>query len=275
MKSFEFETWDAGRLTVNRECADVFRANGLTTFDSLMNYAGGTVAKNVLRERTTTRFDILNRHGVSQAFYIKRHGRPPWKEYVKPLFRLTTPILGARNEWNAILRFHELGIPTMVPVCLGDDGKTSFLVTRSLEGFQKLSEWMTSHLASLPKNGDIAKVRGILHRVAEIARTMHNAGLHHQDFYLTHLLLPLDESAAGIHVIDLGRVRSKQTLGTRWIVKDLAQLNYSAHCVSRSDRKRFLNAYLGHRTTRQDRRLLTRIEKKSQAIARHSRKNSL
>src|SRR5262245_24031796 len=98
-----------------------------------MNYNGGTVAKNVLRERTTTRFDISNREGVSQAFYIKRHGRPPWKEYVKPFFRLTTPILGARNEWNAILRFHELGIPTMLPACLGDDGKTSFLVTRSLE----------------------------------------------------------------------------------------------------------------------------------------------
>lgn len=275
MKSFAFETWDGGRLTVNSQSADVFRANGLTTFDSLMNYDGGTVAKNVLRERTTTRFVLPGSDHAPQAFYIKRHGRPPWKEYVKPFFRLTTPILGARNEWNAILRFHELGIPTMVPVCLGDDGKTSFLVTRSLEGFQKLSEWMASQVSSPPQNGAIAKVRRVVERVAEITRVMHTAGLHHQDFYLGHLLLPLDESTEGIHVIDLGRVREQRTLGTRWIIKDLAQLNYSARFVSRSDRKRFLNAYLGHRTTPRDRRLLGRIERKSQAIARHSRKNSL
>ena len=36
-------------------------------------------------------------------------------------------------------------------------------------------------------------------------------------------------------------------LARRWIVKDLAQLNYSASGVSASDRLRFLTAYLGHR----------------------------
>lgn len=275
MRSFEFETWDGGHLTVNREWADVFRSNGLTTFESLMEYNGGTVAKNVLRERTTTRFVLPARDGSSQAFYIKRHGKPPWKEYIKPFFRLTLPILGARNEWNAILHFHELGIPTMIPVCLGDDGRTSFLVTHSLEGFQKLSEWMAAQVAAPDIDGNADKVRQVVTRVAEIARTMHAAGLHHQDFYLGHLLLPLDESVDGIHVIDLGRVRRKQRLGTRWIVKDLAQLDYSARFASNSDRKVFLDAYLGREATDCDRRLLGQISRKSQAIARHSRKNSL
>ena len=95
--------------------------------------------------------------------------------------------------------------------------------------------------------------------MADVARTMHAAGLHHQDFYLTHLMVPQRGPAAPIHVLDLGRVRFQPRLARRWIVKDLAQLNYSAVGVSASDRLRFLTRYLGHRPTRDDRALVTRI----------------
>jgi len=275
LRNFEFESLDEGRLIINREWRGLFTANGLATFDSLMQHSGGTVAKNVLRERTTTRFELTGADRRVQAFFIKRHGRPPWKEYVKPLLRLTTPILGARNEWNAILRFHEMDIPTMIPVCLGESRGTSFLVTKALEGFQKLSEWMDEQRPESLHNGQAAKVRDVIQRVAEIAKAMHGAGMHHQDFYLTHLLLPLDESADGIHVIDLGRVRRRRPLSSRWIIKDLAQLNYSAPMVSRSDRRRFLDIYLGRPAGRGDHRLVKCIKRKSESIARHSKKNGL
>ena len=72
MKSFEFEQWDSDRLTVNCEAADILRKNGLTTFDALFGMEGGTVAKNFLRERITTRFMLSNGNGSEQAFYIKR-----------------------------------------------------------------------------------------------------------------------------------------------------------------------------------------------------------
>ena len=274
MKSFAFDGWDGGRLTVNREFAPLLTQHALTTFDAIANYSGGQVAKNVLRERTTARLDLEDADGTSRTLYLKRHQRPGAWELMKPLFRLARPIVGARNEWEAILRFHACGIATMVPVALGESGSRSFLVTEGIADCEKLTAWMQAHQHSR-QNGQLGSLRDIVAGVADVARTMHAAGLHHQDFYLTHLMVPQRGRSATIHVLDLGRARFQPRLARRWIVKDLAQLNYSAAGVSSSDRLRFLTRYLGHRPTRNDRALVTRIVRKSGAIARHSRKNGL
>ncbi|GAB4158509.1 MAG: lipopolysaccharide core heptose(I) kinase RfaP [Planctomycetaceae bacterium] len=273
MKSFEFEQWDRGRFTVNAEFADLFRAHQLDTFNALMNYSDGEVAKALLRERVTTRFSLQNHEGVETMFYIKRHRRPPWKEYLKPLLRFTWPILGAENEWNAILGFHQAGINTMIPVALGKQAGESFLVTQAIENCEKLSDWMESRLK--PDRRDDTETARIVEELADITRRMHSAGLHHQDYYLTHFLLPHDSHQRGIHVIDLGRARRLAGLSRRWIVKDLAQLNYSAHLFNDDDRERFLKTYFGRPLTRSDQRLLKTVLRKTERIARHSRKNRL
>jgi heptose I phosphotransferase len=274
VKSFAFDVWDSGRLTVNREFAPLLKQHSLTTFAAIADYSGGQVAKNVLRERTTTRLDLADNDGSTRTLYLKRHLRPGWFELVKPLLRFTLPIIGARNEWEAILRFHEVGIPTMIPVALGENGDRSFLMTEAIEGRLKLTAWMDSHKGGL-HNGELATLRKIAVGVADVARTMHSAGMHHQDFYLTHLMMPQTGTPAPIHVLDLGRVRYQRRLARRWIVKDLAQLNYSAASVAASERLRFLAHYLGRELMRSDRALVSRIVSKSQAIARHSRKNGL
>jgi heptose I phosphotransferase len=274
VKSFAFDEWDGGRLTVNREFAPLLTRHALTTFDSIANFSGGQVAKNVLRERTTTRLDLMEADGATRTLYLKRHQQPGLWELVKPLFRLTRPIVGARNEWEAILRFHEVGIATMVPVALGEAEGRSFLMTQGIEGCQKLTAWMETHQQTL-HNGQLASLRKIVDGVADVARTMHAAGLHHQDFYLTHLMVPQSGPVTPIRVLDLGRARFQPRLARRWVVKDLAQLNYSAADVSSSARLRFFVHYLGRKMTDRDRPLLTSIVRKSRAIARHSRKNGL
>jgi len=44
VKSFAFDGWDGGRLTVNREFAPLLQQHALTTFDAIANFAGGSVA---------------------------------------------------------------------------------------------------------------------------------------------------------------------------------------------------------------------------------------
>jgi heptose I phosphotransferase len=186
----------------------------------------------------------------------------------------------------------------MTPVALGESGANSFLVTEALEGCTKLSElrfdeahesqvsrpWtlVTSRapltLALSPEDGSegTRTSRKVIAQVARVAKRMHGAGLHHQDFYLGHLLLPNGANGNDtVYVIDLGRVRKQQPLASRWIVKDLAQLNYSARHISLTDRLRFLREYLGRRIGPDDKRLLARIASKTASIARHSKKNSL
>lgn len=274
---FEFEHWDNGRLTVNRAMAALLRAQGLTTFDAFYQHQGGTVAKNLLKERTTTRIELTDSQNTIHPFYLKRHGPSPWKEYIKPLLRLTRPILGARNEWDAILHFHELGIQTMMPVVLGESGRNSFLLTQSIENCIKLSDWMEQHLAPTHNANQQhdPEAEAIMRELGRIARLMHSAGMHHQDFYLTHFLRPVQSEGRKIHVIDLGRVRKRKHLSKRWIVKDLAQLNYSAHLFSEQHRQSFLEAYFDKPLRSIDRGLLQKIDRKSAAIARHSQKNQL
>ena len=274
MKRFEYEDWDSGRLRVNRQFVSVLRANGLTSFQSLMEFQGGSIAKNVRPDRVTTRFVLTDQCGREQAFYIKRHDPPSWKEYVKPLLRLTWPIIGARNEWNAIIRFHQAGIRTMTPVAFGQHAAHSFVVTQAIEGCRKLSDWAGEHLSAPPRSFN-RQTRELIDSVADVTRWMHNVGLHHQDFYLCHLLVPETNGRRDVIVIDLGRARFQRRLSRRWIVKDLAQLNYSAPRCSRSERCRFLRSYLGRRFRVKDRRLIRKILRKSQRIARHSEKNRL
>jgi heptose I phosphotransferase len=282
LAAFELETWDHGRLIVNHSFANLLRRQHWTTFEVIWSHtAEAAVAKKLRTDRVTLRFN-LDDSGRERSFYIKRHGRSSLKEYIKPLMSLRWPILGARNEWNALLAFHEANLPTMTPVALGQHGAHSFLITEGLEGCTKLSELQAN--AGEGGKTSLARQTGnlshVVHRVAHVTQRMHNAGLHHQDYYLGHLLLPNHTASCRsaedrIYVIDLGRVRRQKPLATRWIVKDLAQLNYSARDVSRTDRLRFLREYLGHRIGAQDKRLIAQIAAKTATIARHSEKNRL
>ena len=268
---FELETWDSGKLIVNKAFAGLFRHHDWQTFAAIWSRtADAAIAKKLRTDRITLRF-ILNDNGVERPFYIKRHGRSYWKEYLKPLLRLTWPILGARNEWNAILDFHEIGLPTMTPVAFGESGTDSFLITESLENCVKLSDVLanTTKVLQIPSSHRLISIN-----VANLARSMHGAGLHHQDFYLGHLMQS-QTCPETIYIIDLGRVQKQKPLSQRWIVKDLAQLNFSASAIPLFERLRFLRDYLGRPLTEKDRPLMARIQAKTNAIARHSRKNRL
>ncbi len=266
MTNLAFEDWDDGRLRVNRAFAPILQDNGLASFSALMNHSGGTVAKQLLAERTTTRITLSG----SKSFYLKRHTPPPLKEYVKPLLRLTWPILGAANEWRALLQFHAAGIPSMTPVALGRSGRHSFVLTEALEGYVKLSHWLEGD----PPPEQLSLVGS---KVAELAKRMHAAGLHHQDFYAGHLLLKPVDGSVDLRVIDLGRARRFRWLAKRWIIKDLAQLDYSTRQLTARQKVRFLQAYLGGtgRLDAPQKELAGRVIAKSGRIARHSQKNRL
>ncbi len=270
--SFTIADWDAGRLQVNVAFADVLQQNNFNTFDSLMRYEGGAVAKHLIAERPTTRIELTSPTGPIVCF-LKRHAPAKLKEYLKPLIRLRWPRVGARPEWEAIRHFHEVGIPTMTPVAWGQNGRESLLVTLAIDGCEKLSDWMKrTARPSTPQQ--VANARRIIREVAEVARKMHQAGMHHQDFYAGHILIP-DDASRGIHILDLGRVRRCRHLSLIWIVKDLAQLHYSAPWFTAADRLRFLETYLGRSLQPQDRALIHRILRKSQGIRKHSRKHGL
>lgn len=277
----DFEDWDRGRLRVNAAFGPVLKANRLTTFEALFDFAGGTVVREVGSRRTARIVLQAADAPRDQTFFLKRHSAPRLSERLRPLFSLSLPIVGARNEWEGILKFHAAGIPTMTPVAFGECDDRSLVMTQDLGTPRTLLDWVNAAAGdrSGPSPGDPAESPAARHelisRVAGIARRMHAAGLHHQDFYLNHMLWCGKPEALDIRVIDLGRVRKPRRLSRRWILKDLAQLDFSARKLSCADRLRFLRLYLGRPFRPDDRWLVRGIVLKSRHIGAHTAKNGL
>lgn len=212
----------------------------------------GETVKHVVADRRTSRFERAGR-----VFYMKAHRGVGWPEIIKNLLRFRWPVLGARNEWEAIHAFERLGVPTMSIAAYGEQGcnpahRQSFLITDALEETEDLEQWLPT--LDLSRVADVRLKRAIIRKLGEIARVLHGRGLNHRDFYLCHFRLDLsagrpDPAAVKLYVMDLHRVQQRRATPQRWAVKDVAGLIYSAVNVegrplfSQTDVVRFIRAY--------------------------------
>lgn len=196
----------------------------------------GEVFKCIQNRRTFR----IERQG--RGFFIKCHRGVGWREILKNLVTCKLPVLGAGNEWHAIHRLLELGVETMTPVAFGEEGvnpaqQRSFLVTKELVNCISLEHYCEQWRVQPPS---VRHKRRLIRHLASIARTLHEHGVNHRDFYLCHFLLqqPWDGSVEDLKlfVIDLHRVQIRKDTPRRWRIKDLAALYFSAQGVGLTQR---------------------------------------
>lgn len=207
----------------------------------------GKVYRDV-KGRRTLQFSL-----GGKSFFVKNHLGVGWAEILKNLLQLRLPILGAQNEWRAIQKLNELGITTMTAVGFGSRGwnpatRESFIVTEDLAETISLEDLCREWRDTRPSYKFKQK---LLERLAEISRGLHRGGVCHRDFYLCHFLLPrsmADGESSGaieLYVIDLHRALIKNPLSSRWIIKDVSGLLYSAMDIGLTQRDffRFIRLY--------------------------------
>ncbi|AWI76854.1 lipopolysaccharide core heptose(I) kinase RfaP [Parazoarcus communis] len=219
--------------------------------------------------RRTLRFEIDGR-----GYYLKLQNGVSWRRIAEELVHLRRPVLGAGNEWNAIGRCHELGVPTMTAVGFGERGsgparRDSFIVTEAIEPAIDLDEFTRNWREQAPHP---ALKHALIRAVASIARRLHEGGVNHRDFYLCHFLMRTDPEPAAdafeLALIDLHRAQLRSHTPRRWRDKDLAGLYFSALDIglTRRDKLRFLQTYfpgaLRH-TLQTERRLLAYLEREA------------
>jgi hypothetical protein len=104
---------------------------------------------------------------------------------------------------------------------------------------------------------------------------MHQSGFNHRDFYLCHLLIGTEENNKDeLFIVDLHRVDVRKKVPERWIIKDLAALNYSSKSINitRTDKLRFLKYYLSTcKISEQEKRFILKIIKKTNRMIKHAR----
>ena len=204
--------------------------------------------------RRRSRLTMHDLMGGDRVLYLKRFLRPPLKAQIERV-RLGTWRHGtAWIEWNNIRRLQAIGVPTMRPIAFAEKVAGiwelgSLLCTEQVPG-ESLEKW-------LPKawKGEAARFgqpwrAQAVKQLAGMIRRLHAAALCHRDLYTSHIFVKVEQDGkVCFHLIDLQRMFRAGLRKRRWFVKDLAALAASAprELISRTDRLRFLRAYLGPR----------------------------
>jgi hypothetical protein len=268
-------------ILINPDYQDQLMQLNLTSFDLVWNFRGGDTFKKI-PARSVTRIDF-EQDDIGNAFYLKRHNPERVKSSIrdsqKPSkTRLSQGILELKN----IIEFRDHDLATVIPVAAGekklDSSRViSFLITEDFSPFISL-EWILFNRPEIFTGSEGgARKRKLLEKIGGFARKMHNAGFNHKDFNATHILLYYPDqnmTEFEIALFDLQRVDRKNILSFRWIIKSLAEINYTLldKYFTAEDRQYLFLAYKGHHNPNfYDRFQQWWIRRKTSRIARHTK----
>lgn len=218
-----------------------------TSFKNIMALKGDVF--RAVPGRLTQRIQLGN-----GFYFIKQHKGVGLKEIIKNLLQLRLPVLSAKNEWRALQQLKALNVDVPEIAGFGSSGSNparmqSFLITKALPSHISLEDLCRPWQKNPPSF--MLKQR-LIEKVADIARTLHENGINHRDFYICHFLLDVtcdsvikDPSAIKLYLIDLHRAHIRSITPTRWKIKDLAGLYFSSKEIglTKKDLLRFIKKY--------------------------------
>ncbi len=272
-------------MEINDDFREIFREHGLDSFDSFMDFEGGEVRKRITL-RSITRFTLPLPGGGERGFYLKRHTQKAGFGDRRKA-RLGRASSEAKREWDAIEAFKRAGVPALEAAAYGErfsskSTQEAFLVTVALDDFTQLETLVHDFAPPLSKMM-IMKKRALIEATARLVKKLHDEGFNHRDLYLTHIMARWDadgetggEGLLGgswsLKLIDLQRCEERSRFRGRWLVKDIAALNYSSpkEVFTRADRLRFFKTYRGGDITKDDRSFIAKVLKKTERIAEHT-----
>ncbi len=186
----------------------------------------------------------------NKRYFAKIHTGVGWWEISKNILQLRWPIVSAAPEWNALLKLKALGVRAPIPVAFGKQGINparlkSFIITEAVLATMNLEEFLT---AQGPVEFKLKK--RLIESVAHIAKTLHENGMNHRDFYLCHFLLDTSRSDLlnpQLYLIDLHRAHIRKKTPLRWKIKDISGLYFSTlnFNFTKRDYLRFIRSYSG------------------------------
>ena len=222
--------------------------------------------------------------GTDATLYLKRYVHTPWGEQLDRIRRQASRHSRAWWEYHQSRELARRYIPAVRAVAVAEEmhsliEKHSVVLFEAVAGDALDRVWPELERAGAAIARSPAR-QAIVRALARFVSAFHQTGVCHRDLYLCHIFADLDPDALRpprFTLIDLARTHRPRWRRTRWIIKDLAQLDCSARQIgiSQADRFRFLVAYLGldsraprvryyaRRVNRKSTRILRRIARKS------------
>jgi hypothetical protein len=252
------ETLDRGRIRVVVDCLPLLQLNGLDTFEKVMARDSGRIVRD-FPGRQTVRLEMNASSGRTQGVYLKRYERRYLTRFQRLKRWVRWPGSGdeAVQEWENLQQLRALGIGTASPIAIGQE-KDHGMVARSFVMTAEISAAEEGH--RFLENAVGSERRYFVQRVGEMARSFHDAGFVHKDFYLGHILAARASRGIELFLIDLQRAVKPCCFRRRWLVKDLGALAYSTlrAGASRAELLLCFKAYCGHEELAADEKRLAR-----------------
>lgn len=212
------------------------------------------------------------------VYYVKRYRRTPLREQLDRAWRQTVRHGRAWWEFRQSEELTRQFVPVVRALTVAEDMSGLFehrgaVVFEGLAGDAFDRVWPRLVAAGAPVTRGLAR-HDLIHRLARFVSAFHQTGYCHRDLYLCHVFSDLDPDGGRpprFTLIDLARAHRPRLRRTRWLIKDLAQLDSSARQIgaSRGDRLRFLKTYLSLETRSPRLRWYARkIVRKSDTILR-------
>ena len=268
-------------IILNGIYLDILKKIQFNSFEFVWEFLDGETIKKI-KARSVIRFGIQTDSG-KRVFYLKRHNT----KFVgtQRFFSLFFPKLvlsEGKREFKNICDFRKGGLGTVLPVAAGERlvnffWVQSFLITEDFSPFISLEYMLRDNSEFFMEKDGYEKKRILINKIGMLARKMHEKGFNHRDFNATHILLNYkDESdVPDIALFDLQRVDRSHFFRFRWIVKSLAELNYtlSDSLFDEEDRICLLLSYKGKKKLNAWNRLQWFwIKRKTARIKRHTEK---
>ncbi len=265
-------------LLLNQAYRNLLKLNGLLDFETIYRFRGGQIVKKI-SSRSITRIELYAPE--KHVLYLKRHEPERINAFSSPPFLKFsgTPSQG-RLEFENICEFREKSIPSVTPVACGEhrihsNRVESFVLTEDFHPWISLEEMIRDHTEFFRGREGGRRKKALLYKLGQLARKMHRAGFNHRDFNATHILLRYADDG-GLYepaLFDLQRVDRKRIFRFRWMIKALAELNFSLpeELFTPEDRLRLFQAYHGKPTIRMWNQFQYQwIQRKTSRISRHT-----
>jgi heptosyltransferase-2 len=254
-----------------------FRSLGLTSINSVFSFDGGqNLTKNNLADyRTRIRFQIST---PPKSIFLKRYEHPPLDIQLDRWLCNHSLITCGLFEAEAAKSLNAAGINTAKLIAYGWQTdllfeNKSFVITEQVPHANSLEQKLPDYFDGPPTAENLSKRRQFISKLAQLIKNFHDLGFRHRDLYLCHIFCDDKERFT---LIDLARTFQPWLLGQRFLIKDIAQLHYSAPAkyFGRTDRLRFYKTYCGRKKlTAADKSFIRQVIDKANTMARHDKKH--
>ncbi|MEO6035432.1 MAG: lipopolysaccharide kinase InaA family protein [Verrucomicrobiota bacterium] len=256
---------------IHSSWARILESNGLRSLDDFFKVAGTSLSKPGLGKRYRAQIELKN-GGKSAVVFLKRYNGESWRGLWRRRFEDHEASAIALREVFVAQALQKLGINTFLPLAWGWRGpwgpsQKSFVLMSRVEG-ESLENWVPKRFANARDTW--RKKIGLIESLAQFSQRLHGSGWFHRDFYLCHIFIHEAGGGDQLALVDLARM-FRPRWPRRWLIKDLAQLNFSAapEFFSKTLRLRFAQKYFGTgRFSDEDKIVLRKIIRRTEKMRR-------